>query len=123
MVDGIYIGKKARGNTWCCLIAINPRTMEPLAFQWCDKEKTRAWEALFNQLASTPEVIICDGGPGLHKAIRRCLPEASIQRCLVHVVANTRVDLTNNPRTDAGKSLLKLTKNITSVKTLDEAAS
>ncbi|MFT4186916.1 MAG: IS256 family transposase, partial [Micrococcaceae bacterium] len=44
MVDGIYIGKKVRGNTWCCLIAMDAATLRPLAFQWCDREKTIAWE-------------------------------------------------------------------------------
>ncbi|MFT4185679.1 MAG: hypothetical protein QM613_00370 [Micrococcaceae bacterium] len=57
MVDGIYVGKKARGNTWCCLIAMDAATLRPLAFQWCDREKTIAWEALFAQLVSAPEVI------------------------------------------------------------------
>ncbi|MFT4185680.1 MAG: transposase [Micrococcaceae bacterium] len=65
---------------------------------------------------------ICDGGQGLNRAIQECLPEAKVQRCLVHVIANTRVNLTLNPRTMAGKSLLKLTKSLTTVKNKEAAA-
>ncbi|MFT4245593.1 MAG: transposase, partial [Micrococcaceae bacterium] len=121
MVDGIYIGKKARGNTWCCLIAMDAATLRPLAFQWCDREKTIAWKALFKQLVSTPDVIICDGGQGLNRAIQECFPHTKVQRCLVHVVSNTRVNLTNNPQSDASKSLLKLARNLTKIKTKSQA--
>ena len=44
------------------------------------------------------------------------------QRCLVHVLRNTRVDLTNRPKSEAGRALLRLARRLTKISTVDGAA-
>ncbi|MBM6695967.1 hypothetical protein H6A11_02795 [Bifidobacterium pullorum subsp. saeculare] len=43
------------------------------------------------------------------------------QRCLVHVLRNTRRDLTGRPRSEAGRELLRLARRVTRVADADEA--
>lgn len=112
-VDGIYLG------SWCCLIARTPRHV--LGWQWCDQEKTAAWAALLERFPA-PKVVISDGGSGLAAAVRRCWPETKVQRCLVHVQRNVRTYLTNRPRTEAGRMLLRISKALPRVGTAEQAA-
>ena len=56
------------------------------------------------------------------EAAERRWMDAPVQRCLVHVLRNTRVDLTNRPRGEAGRGLLGLARRLVRVTTADEAA-
>lgn len=113
MVDGIYIG------SWCCLIAIDEANT-PIAYQWCDTEKSVAWQQLFTKIMQ-PDVIICDGGLGIRSALRQAWPETSVQRCVFHVWMNLRRHLTLNPRTKAGQALLSLGRMLLTIKTVEDA--
>ena len=77
------------------------------AWQWCDRESTIAYQALFEQIAP-PDVLVCDGMKGILKACREAWPDTRVQRCLVHVQRDTRADLTSRPRLQAGKELKRL---------------
>jgi hypothetical protein len=112
-VDGIYLG------SWCCLIARTPKHI--IGWQWCDTEKKAAWAALLARFPA-PRVVISDGGSGLAAAVRECWPETRMQRCVVHVQRNVRVYLTNNPRTDAGRALLRLSRALSPIRTEEHAA-
>lgn len=80
-----------------------------------------AYRGLFGRLAR-PDVLITDGGAGC-AAAARCLWEGvRVQRCLVHVLRNTRTDLAGRPRTEAGRELLRLARRITGVADADGAA-
>ncbi len=113
LVDGIWIG------TWCLLIAIND-TGHVLAWQWCARETTAAWEALLNQIPA-PAVIVSDGGSGLPTALHHCWPETKHQRCIFHLQMNVTRHLTRTPRTDAGRALRKLVMQLSTVTDEDEA--
>ncbi|WEV59033.1 IS1249 family transposase [Bifidobacterium sp. ESL0728] len=108
-VDGTYL------NGWCLLVAVDAEDGRPLAFQWCDTEKKAAWLALFRRIPR-PDVVVCDGGAGCLAAIGRAWPGMRVQRCLVHVLRNTRRDLTSRPRTEPGKALYKLARRLVNVK-------
>ena len=112
-LDGIYLS-----SHWCALIASHRGKV--LAWQWCDREKTIAWRVLLQRLPP-PQVVVCDGGPGLHAALNQDWPDTRVQRCLVHVQRNVRTQLTSRPRTDAGKALWGLAKTLTRIGSLDEA--
>lgn len=112
-IDGIYLSSK-----WCCLIAITGGKV--IAWQWCDREKAVAWKALLEKIPP-PRVVVTDGGSGLLSAVAQAWPQTRIQRCLVHVQRNVRIQLTTNPRTDAGKSLWALARSLTRVASADEA--
>ncbi|RYQ50181.1 transposase, partial [Bifidobacterium pseudolongum subsp. globosum] len=82
MADGTYV------NGWCLLTAIDGEDGEVLAWQWCARENTAAYKALFAQLAP-PDVLVCDGMKGILKARAQIWPHTRVQRCLVHVQRDT----------------------------------
>lgn len=113
LVDGIYLP-----YDWCLLIAMN--TTHVLAWQWCHQENTGSYTALLNQLIE-PDCVCLDGGMGAHAALNSVWPHVKIQRCLIHVTRNIRMYLTSKPRTDAGRSLLTLSKKLLHINSIDQA--
>ena len=113
-MDGIYLG---RG--WCALIAIAGGKV--IGWQWCDTEKKAAWLGLLEQFPA-PSVVIIDGGSGLAAALAQAWPETRVQRCLVHVQRNVRTYLTLRPRTEAGRSLRRISLALTRISTREEAS-
>ena len=73
-----------------------------IAYQWCARESQAAWGALFKRLPE-PVVVVCDGGPGMHAALKEHWPGARVQRCLVHLQRNVRKYVTTRSKTAAGK--------------------
>ncbi len=115
MADGTYV------NGWCLLTAVDGGDGEVLAWQWCDRESTAAYKALFAQLAP-PGVLVCDGMKGIQRASAETWPDTQIQRCLVHVQRDTRADLTSKPRLQAGRELKGLADMLTRVHDAEAAA-
>jgi len=111
LIDGLWVG------SWCLLIAVT-ETLEVLAWQWCARESTAAWTALLERLPA-PAVVVCDGGAGIASAVHRAWPATRTQRCLFHVQMNIRRHLTLNPRTDAGRRLLGLSRELSTVRDQD----
>lgn len=68
-----------------------------------------------------PIVVVCDGGSGISSATKQSWEGTKTQRCLFHVQAHVRSKLTMNPRLEAGRRLAHLTKNLTTVGTIEEA--
>ncbi len=56
------------------------------------------------------------------KALKALWPNVKIQRCLVHIQRNVRTYLTLNPRLAAGKSLRRLSLQLTRIRTQGAAA-
>ena len=114
MADGTWV------NGWCLLAAIDGEDGEVLAWQWCARESTAAYKALFAQLAP-PDVLVCDGMKGILKACAQIWPGTRIQRCLVHVQRDTRADLTSRPRLQAGRELKRLADTLTRIRNPEAA--
>lgn len=91
------------------------------ASQWCSRNSQAAWGALF-QRPPAPTVVVCDGGPGMHAALKEHWPETRVQRCLVHLQRNVRKYTTTRSKTTVGKVLWGLALRLTRVKTPDGAA-
>lgn len=108
MADGTYVGDR------CLLIAIDGQDGETLAWQWCDRESTAAYRALFERIAP-PDVLVCDGMKGIRKACAQVWSQTLIQRCLVHVQRDTRTDLSCKHRLQAGRELKKLSDMLTRI--------
>ncbi|MBW3089111.1 IS1249 family transposase [Bifidobacterium sp. 82T24] len=115
MADGTYVP-----YGWCLLIATGDDG-RPLAMQWCSGETTMAYRRLFAGV-ERPGLLVCDGGQGCLTAAETRWKGIPVQRCLVHALRNTRVDLTNRPKSEAGRTLLELARRLTKVKSADEAA-
>lgn len=113
LLDGIYL---ACGR--CLITATEGRKI--IDWQWCQRENSAAYQALMNRIPA-PTVVVTDGGAGIAKALKICWPQSRIQRCLFHIRANTITDLTRNPQSEAGKTLLALTNQLTRVKTPEDA--
>lgn len=113
LVDGIHIG------TWCLLIALSD-TGRVLAWQWCARENTAAWKALFDQIPA-PGIIVSDGGSGLPSALRQTWTETKHQRCLFHLQMNVTRHLTRKPRTPSSRALRRLVMDLSSVHDADAA--
>lgn len=76
MLDGTYF------NGICVLIANTKKHV--INWQFCDREKTVAWEALLAKIPP-PDIAVIDGQRGLEAAIRNLWPETKIQRCYFHI--------------------------------------
>lgn len=113
LLDGIYLP-----FNWCLITATNGEKI--IAWQWCQRENSAAYQALMNRLPA-PTVVLTDGGAGIAKALKICWPQSRIQRCLFHIRANTITDLTRNPQSPAGKALLGLANQLMGVKTPEDA--
>lgn len=115
MADGTYVP-----YGWC-LLALTGDDGRPVAWQWCSTETKDAYRQLFGR-SKRPGLLVCDGGQGCLAAAGARWKGVRAQRCLVHVLRNTRVDLTNRPRSEAGRALLRLARRLTKISTVDGAA-
>lgn len=64
--------------------------------------------------------ITCDGHAAILKAIKQTLPNVIVQRCLVHIKRQVKTFLSANPKTDVARELLGFSKQITSIKSIDQ---
>lgn len=113
LVDGIWIG------SWCLLIALSD-TGHVIAWQWCARESTAAWEALFAQVPP-PEVVVTDGGSGIRSALANNWPETAVQRCIFHLQMNVTRELTRRPRLRAGRALRAIAMALSDIDDVDAA--
>lgn len=111
LLDGIGVGSLV------CLVARTPDYV--IGWAWVGWESSTTWAKLLEQFPS-PNVVVCDGQKGILLAIARCWPKARLQRCIFHVWQNIRVKLTLHPLTEAGRELLQLTRDLWSVKDVDQ---
>src|SRR5699024_342512 len=116
-IDGIYLA-----YNWALLTAVN-ECGEVIARQWATTENAAAYTALLEGLPP-PRLITCDGAAGALKAIQAVWGEDAppVQRCLLHVHRNNIRDLTNRPKTAAGKALRALSKRLLKVTSTTDAA-
>lgn len=114
-IDGTYL---AYG--WCLLVA-RSNTGLVVAWQWCHSENSAAYGKLLARIPP-PLAVTTDGAGGALKAIKEHWPETTVQRCLLHVHRNNTRDLTQNPKTMAGKALLGLSRALLKVTSKTEAA-
>jgi hypothetical protein len=102
------------------LIAGDADRSKPVAWRAVDRESYGSWMpflAAMNKRGIMPEVVICDGQRGLLKAISTVWPKATTQRCLIHVIRQASLWLTQNPKTAAGQELLVLVRFLKTIRT------
>ena len=116
-IDGIYLA-----YNWALLTAVNERG-QVVARQWATAENAAAYTALLDGLPP-PRLITCDGAAGALKAVQAVWGEDAppVQRCLLHVHRNNIRDLTNRPKTAAGKALRALSRRLLKVTSTTDAA-
>jgi hypothetical protein len=65
--------------------------------------------------------VTCDGHRAILKSVRKVFPNAQIQRCLVHIKRQSRIWLTQNPKTSIGIDLLRIINKLTHITTVESA--
>ena len=102
------------------LIAGNATSRKPVSWMTVQRENLDVWLRFLRRLALAyvePSVVICDGQRGLLRAIREIWPRVKIQRCLIHVIRQASLWLTQNPKTRAGAELLTLVRKLSAIRT------
>lgn len=116
VLDGTSVMKRKR----MLLIAADGDHARPVSWMDCVRECYDSWVVFLKDLSwrgVTPEYVVCDAQRGLLKAIGEVWPQVKIQRCLIHVVRQACIWLTQNPQTRAGRELLVLVKDIPHIQT------
>lgn len=91
-----------------------------VSWTFAERESHASWKAVLTTLEKqgiTPRFVVCDAHAGLLKALREVWPQVLIQRCLIHVVRQARLWLTQHPKTPAGRRLRILVNALTQVRT------
>ena len=110
LIDGTYF------SNGICLVLYRDATIKfTQLYRFSDGEHyTEIKEDLENlvKLGVHIESITSDGHKAILKAIKTVLPEAKLQRCLVHIQRDCRIWLTKNPKSNAGYDLKEITSKI-----------
>lgn len=61
------------------------------------------------------ESVTCDGKQAILKAVRKADKNIVIQRCTVHIQLMSKLWLTQNPQSEAGRELLQISQRISSI--------
>ena len=91
-----------------------------VSWAFAERESHASWVGLLTTLRDqgiTPRFVVCDAHAGLLKALREVWPQTLIQRCLIHVVRQARLWLTQHPKTLAAQQLLALVKTLPVIRT------
>lgn len=66
------------------------------------------------------ESVTSDGHKSILKAVKEVLPDAILQRCIVHIQRDCRIWLTQNPKSLAGFNLKQITSKLHTIKTQNQ---
>lgn len=66
--------------------------------------------------------VTCDGHKAILKAVRKTFPNVVIQRCLVHIKRQVKNYTSGQPKLLQAKELLKMSNQITSIKTQEQCS-
>ena len=116
ILDGTRVQKRQR----VVLVVENSAHRCPIAWQFAERESYTSWHRLMHALRGAglaPAFAVCDGQKGLLQALREVWPAIRMQRCLLPVVRQARLWLTQHPQTLAGQELLVLVRTLSRVRT------
>lgn len=102
------------------LIAGDADRSKPVDWLAVERESHSSWLHFLTRINNRgiqPKIVVCDGQRGLLKAIPTVWPKARVQRCLIHVIRQASIWLTQNPKTAAGCELLYLVRSLTLIRT------
>lgn len=111
--DGIYLSRNL-------VILIACSKTHVLSWYLARSENSNSWAALLGTIVP-PDLVVTDGGTGFKKAVKKVWGTTAVQRCTFHVSQQIRRYTTQRPRLRAGKELLKLSRVLTKISTLNEA--
>lgn len=119
LVDGTYFSKDI-----CLVVYRDNDIKQTILYRITNDELTDEMIEDFRNLITVGfliESITCDGHRAILKSIKKVFKKSVvIQRCVVHLERQCRTWLTKNPKSQAGKELLKIVKQISLIKDLEQ---
>ena len=109
----ILDGTSLNGRTDTTLIARSLVSVTSWRFVY--RENEASWTPLLNSLPHTVLIVVCDGQKGLIKAVHSRWKEVKIQRCIKHVKQGVLTKLSTHPKTQAGRALYQISKDLSKV--------
>lgn len=119
LIDGTYFS-----NGLCLILYYDHDIRYVQLYRHTDKEKLREIkEDLLNLKKLNVEIysVTCDGHRAILSAVRKVFPQAIIQRCLVHIKRQVKNYLSEKPKHYISRELLKISREITKIKTVEQA--
>ena len=119
LIDGSYFP-----NGLCLILYYDHNLRYVQLYRETNQEKyTEIKEDLQNlkKLGVDVYSVTCDGHKAILKSIKKVFPNAIIQRCLVHIKRQVRNYLSSKPKLEQSVSLLKLSNQITSIKSIEDS--
>lgn len=118
LIDGTYF------SNGVCLVLYRDATIKfTQLYRFTDGEHySEIKEDLENLLTLGVQIesITSDGHKSILKAVRNAVPDAILQRCLVHIQRDCRIWLTKHPKSFAGYDLKQITSKIHLITTHSE---
>jgi Transposase, Mutator family len=118
LIDGSYFP-----NGLCLILYYDHDIRYVQLYRPTNEEKFKEiYEDLLNlkKLGVDVYSITCDGHKAILKAIKKAYPDIILQRCLVHIKRQVKNYLSTSPKTLAGIDLLKMSKEITRIKSQEQ---
>jgi hypothetical protein len=118
LIDGSYFP-----NGLCLILYYDHDIRYVQLYRHTDEERFKEiYEDLLNIKKLGVEVysITCDGHKSILKAIKKAYPDVIVQRCLVHIKRQVKNYLSTSPKTLPGLHLLRLSRQITRIKTQEQ---
>ena len=118
LIDGTYFP-----NDLCLILYYDHSLDYVQIYRHTDQERyIQIREDLLNlsKLGVDVYSVTCDGHKAILKAVTKVYPNAIIQRCLVHIKRQSRTYLSECPQLIEGQELLKLSNQITAIKTQEQ---
>jgi hypothetical protein len=114
LIDGTYF------SNGICLVLYRDNTIKfTQLYRLTDGEHySEIKEDLLNllKLGVQIESVTSDGHKSILKAVKEALPDAVLQRCLVHIQRDCRIWLTKHPKSFAGYDLKQITSKMHTIK-------
>lgn len=113
-------GTSVQPRTCMMLIAADAARSAPVSWLPISRECHASWSFFLESMKKSgvdPALVVCDGQRGLLKAIPEVWPHALVQRCLIHVIRQSLLWITQRPKTRAGRDLLELVHQLPLIRT------
>lgn len=119
LIDGTYFS-----NELCLILYYDHDIRYVQLYRETNQEKYKEIkEDLKNLLKLGVNIysVTCDGHKAILKAVKEALPNAVVQRCLVHVKRQVKTYLSDHPKIKIAEELLIFSKQITRIETIEES--
>mgnify|MGYP002546828447 CR=1 FL=1 len=113
-MDGLWLARE-------CVILIACSDEHVIGCHLAKSENSKDWSYLMRRIAA-PDVLVCDGGGGIAKAMRAAWPRTKMQRCAFHAFRQVRRCTTTRPKTQAGCDIYALARDLMRIESNTEAA-